>query len=199
MQGTLSASLCRDRQVTSHGCLCSSPIFRAKMLQRLWSVTQVSQQRAIRKASRQMLTFSSLGCHCGANYPKEEVPGQWEQDVRQAHRRLQLHYSWGFDCRIPSMFKVAGASGMVLTTATRHQDFAYLVAVSSTPLLLGPEINSSSNILTYLWLQHGQQVNGRTWEQFSASLLFSEYLCRKSEPASFQWRLWWQLVRFSTR
>ena len=34
-----------EQQVTSHGCLCtcSSPVFRAEMLQRLWSVTQVCQ------------------------------------------------------------------------------------------------------------------------------------------------------------
>lgn len=82
--------------------------------------------------------------------PQEKLLGQWEQDFKQAHQRLHLHYSWRFDCRMPNKFKVAGERGMVLTAARRHQDFAYLVALSNAPLLSGPEINSSSNICTYL-------------------------------------------------
>jgi len=47
---------------------------------------------------------------------------------------------------MPNKLKFAGERGMVLNTAMRHRDFAYLVAASSTPLLSGPEISSEISI-----------------------------------------------------
>lgn len=186
-----------EQPVASHSCLCtSSSLFRAEMLQRLWSVTQVSPTVRHLKGIQATAEETFL---LRIPLPVQATPrksswdsGTWTRPVRGYICPPAGGPTAGYWVRLKSLLR----GGQHHSSET--PGLCLLVAASSTPLLRGPRSNPSCKTRAYLWLPPGQRANGRTREELSISLLLSEGLCRKRQVGRFLRKLWWKIVKFST-